>query len=124
MKKLKAGRQIAIAMALSLISFVATGQWWSGDKKVPDEPWRKSNGKFGAMLLLTPDFESFLKEWKNPDVPTIKITDSAHRNNRLDAAIIFTGCAAREGNCNVVVDFFVNKPDGPNTVPRKMSRHG
>lgn len=101
-----------IFLLIVLVSSPVGAQWWSGDRQVPDEPWRRGKGDFGAMLLLTTDADAFYAEWLKPEAPTIKITDVARRGIPITAVILFTGCRAVEGKCDVRVDFTVLEPDG------------
>lgn len=64
------------------------------------------------MLLLTPDVEKFYEEWRRPETPTIVITKTAYRGKPITAVVVFTGCKARRGNCRIIVDFTVLRPDG------------
>src|SRR2546423_6946144 len=102
----------ATFLLIILMSMPGRAQWWSGDRQVPDEPWRRGKGDFGAILLLTNDAEAFYAEWRKPETPTIKITDVARRGKPITAVILFTGCRAVENKCDIRVDFTVLKPDG------------
>ncbi|MEA2879351.1 MAG: hypothetical protein QOF14_4547 [Hyphomicrobiales bacterium] len=102
----------AAFLLIIFISMPVRAQWWSGDRQVPDEPWRRGKGDLGAMLLLTNDAEAFYAEWLKPETPTIRITDVARRGKPITAVILFTGCRAVESKCDIRVDFTVLKPDG------------
>jgi hypothetical protein len=115
---MKYHRILAAAFA-ALISSPLPAQWWSGNEKISDEPWRRGKRDFGAMLLLTPDVEKFYKEWTKPETPNIATAESTTRNKPLTAVVLFTGCKVDGGNCNIRVDFIVLKPDGSNYGSQK-----
>jgi len=101
------------ALIIVLLSAItAEAQWWSGTDQLPDEPWRKDKGDFGAMILLTHDAERFYDDWQKPKPPAITSTDTAERGKPITAVILFTGCRASDAKCDVRVDFTVLKPDG------------
>lgn len=96
----------------ALLGVPLQAQWRSDDRQVPDEPWRRSKADFGAMVLLTNDVDAFYAEWLKPETPTIRITDVAYREKPITAVVLFTGCRAVDGRCDIRVDFTVLKPDG------------
>jgi len=110
-KSLLNSRRATIAAVAIFVASSLSAQWWSGNKRIPDEPWRKGKADFGAMLLLTPDVEKFYEEWRKPKTPTMVITKTAHRNRPITAVVLFTGCKARDHTCNIRVDFTVISPD-------------
>lgn len=102
----------AIFFLTALLGVPARAQWRSGDRQVPDEPWRRAKTDFGAMILLTNDVDAFYAEWLKPETPTIQVTDVAHREKAITAVVLFTGCRAVDAKCDIRVDFTVLKPDG------------
>jgi len=101
----------AVAFIL-MLSFPLSSQWWSGNEKVADEAWRKGKQDFGAMLILTPDVEQFYEDWSKPQTPKIVTAETTKRNKPITAVVLFTGCKAESGNCDIRVDFMILKPDG------------
>ena len=107
---------IIVLSLLSGSSLAHAGQsaWMENGKVVSESPARASNGTFGAMLVLTDDWDGFIKRWEQPttgfEMPTV---DSIQKGRPLMSAIIFTGCQANEsGNCSVSGDFRVIDPSG------------
>lgn len=102
--------------AILLLHIVLTvpllAQWKSEGVPVPDEPFRKSDGAFGAMLLLTDEPQEFIDAWEKPETPAIKTTDVAKRGIPIVAFVLFVGCKEVKGVCNSTVDFTVLRPDG------------
>jgi uncharacterized short protein YbdD (DUF466 family) len=118
-----------VISALMLAPSSSFAQWGTGKEKLKDEPWRKYKGTFGAMLLLVPDYRKFLDDWKKPKPPAIVVTRTAERNKPLTAAVLFTGCTRKNGNCNIEVDFTVVRPDGStmgaaNNTPAWKNKRG
>ncbi len=109
-----------LACTLLLGCFLALpseAQWREGGKVVADEPWRKSAGKFGAMLLLTSTPDKFFEQWSKPPSPTYKpnitTVSDARRGDTVVAVVLFIGCApAKTGNCDAEVDYRVLNPSG------------
>lgn len=101
-----------VLLLSSLLVAPAFAQWKEKGVPIPDEPWRKSAGTFGAMLLLTDKPAEFLVAWESPETPTIETTEIAERGKPLFAFVVFLGCAEVLGVCNSSVDFTVFRPDG------------
>jgi hypothetical protein len=83
----------------------------------PREPWQRSDGEFGALLIVTDEIESFLEAWSKPPAagyaPSIKPAERARRGGVVTAVVLFSGCAAAEdGNCRCDADLTVLLPDG------------
>jgi hypothetical protein len=94
---------------------LAQAAWLGPDgKPIPDSSSRRSNGDFGADLLITPDEDGFRKEWaKQPGPPSLRTTDKAQVGAPISAMVLFHGCKANAlGRCRVVARFFLNRPDG------------
>lgn len=105
-------RASAIAAVAALLAPMVTGQWHENRARVADESWRKTSGEFGAMVVLTDDFEAFKAEWAKPGIPTIHSQDKVARGQLLVAVVVFSGCSTRDGKCDVRVDYEVVRPDG------------
>ena len=71
----------------------AYSQWFRDGVRTPDQPWSKSRGDFGAMLLLSDEPGEFLDNWsrRTPGV-SIRTTRTAHRGVPLAPFILFIGC--------------------------------
>ena len=92
----------------------AYSQWFRDGVRTPDQPWSKSRGDFGAMLLLSDEPGEFLDNWsrRTPGV-SIRTTRTAHRGVPLAPFILFIGCTEdTEDVCNASFDLQVLKPDG------------
>jgi len=97
---------------LACIALPLVAQFKQDGKPIPDQPWRKSSGAFGAMLMLTDHPYEFVDEWKRPETPRMRTTDVAERGKPIAAFVIFLGCKEVAGNCKLSVDFTVLRPDG------------
>lgn len=107
-------RLLTIAILLMLPSFSAA-KWNDKEGKIlEDTEWMKSSGEFGAQLVLIGDEKEFFKRWETPSRDVhLNTISQLQRGDSLITPIIFSGCYTNnEGNCNVVVDFNVLKPDG------------
>jgi len=104
-----------LAAALGLISSTAlVAQWNQGGAPVPDTSWHKSDGDFGAMLILTDKPDEFFAAWETdtPGVP-ISETETVRRGSPVMGVVVFTGCAPNEkGLCDATVVYTLLKPDG------------
>ncbi|HEM45492.1 MAG TPA: hypothetical protein ENO23_00435 [Alphaproteobacteria bacterium] len=82
-----------------------------------DVPWRRSDGPFGAMLLITDEWLAFEEAWDHPPSsdyrPHISTTETAARGDTVSIVILFQGCQANpSGACQALADFRIVKPDG------------
>lgn len=105
---------LAVAVLALLASPVLLAQWKTDDAPVPDTAWRKSDGDFGAMLVLTDKPEELFAAWetKSPGV-SMSETVVAKRGLPIVGVVLFTGCAPTgEGLCNSTVTYTAFKPDG------------
>jgi hypothetical protein len=107
--------RILVLAAFGLISSTTLmAQWNEGGAPVPDTSWRKSEGDFGAMLLLTDKPEEFLAAWetRTPEV-SMSATETVRRGSPVMGVVVFTGCAPNEkGLCDATVVYTLLKPDG------------
>jgi hypothetical protein len=98
-----------------LLSAPAFAGWIDREgNALPDTEFRKSNGDFGAQLVLTDKEEQTFRKWNTPSsVVDIATTNRIQVNRFLTAVIIFSGCGAdNAGNCNLVVRFKILQPNG------------
>jgi hypothetical protein len=81
---------------------------------LPDTDAMKSEGDFGAQLLLIDDEKRFFKRWNTPSkVVDVDTVSEIPRGAPLITPVIFSGCSANEsGNCMVSGDFKVLRPNG------------
>lgn len=108
---------ILSALLMGLVVTAVHAQWRQGGKDVPDTEWRKTDGDFGAMFLVTDDPKGFFERWNRPPSPDYKpeltTASSAKRGDTVAGMVLFTGCAPDpDGNCDSEVDFKVLYPDG------------
>lgn len=92
-------------------------KWQQDGRAVPDEAWRRADGPFAAMLLVTDEPNEFLEAWARPASPDYKPyvhrVSETRRGGVVAAMILFARCAPdASGNCRSVVDFRVLRPDG------------
>lgn len=107
--------RFAVAGVLILISLGSlTAQWQENGKVVPDKPWAKSAGGFGAQLVLTDKPDELFAAWEKPGLAVLYTeTASAKRGLPLVAVIFFAGCAPDgKGMCQASVRFSAYGPDG------------
>jgi len=109
--------RLLLTLACALAAASASAQWQQNGATIPDEAWRKADGDFGAMLLLTNQPQEFVAEWargqSQPEGPRLRTTAAASRGDLVAAIILFTHCqAADTGMCRSYVDFKVLRPDG------------
>ena len=85
----------------------------SGKSRPTSESW-KSNGEFGAQLVLVDDGEQLFKRWNAAsDIVEFSTVDQVPVNGAVSAYIVFSGCTKdKEGNCSVVMRFHITEPDG------------
>ena len=105
--------------ALLLIATPLLAQWKEGGEPVPDTKWRKSDGPFGVMLLLSDEPQKFVDDWNKPETPALHSTDVAKRGTPIGAFVLFVGCKEVEGHCDATVDFTVLRPDGSEYASQK-----
>ncbi len=103
-----------LAAAAIALPAPAGAQWFRDGARAPDQPWSKSEGNFGAMLLLSNEPDEFLDNWvqRTPGV-RISTTRTARRGSPLAPFILFVGCMEDDqGGCHASFDIDVSKPDG------------
>lgn len=106
-----------LSLLALLIPALAAAQWHENGRVIGDEPWRRADGEFGAMLLVTDRPGEFIEEWKRPAAPgyqpTIHTVSEASRGDVVAAMILFARCSGDAlGNCRSTADFQVIRPDG------------
>jgi hypothetical protein len=118
-------------IAFLLSASAAAAQWNERGKPVPDDAGRKSDGEFGAMLVVTDKLDQFLREWDKPDDPShppyISRAKQAKRGDVVWAVVVFTNCAAGSDRlCRADVDFDIVRPDGSSYASHKAAElwHG
>lgn len=110
-------RQSFLLLLLLLSACVAQAGWREGGAELRDDTWRRSDGAFDAMLVITDQIESFLEAWSKPSTPgyapAIRTTRLTARGGIVTAVVLFSGCAPGEdGNCRCKADLKVLRPDG------------
>ena len=92
----------------------SAGQWFRDGQRLPDQPWSKSVGDFGALMVLSDEPEEFLARWSQPTPGvSIRATRSVRRGVSLAPFILFIGCQEGEGGvCSASFDLEVLRPDG------------
>lgn len=102
-------------LAALLLPLLASAQWIErGGGAMDDSPYRKSDGAFGAWLLLVPDDRALYEAWRVPGESVhVSEIDSVKVSSPVSAFVVFSGCAAdASGNCAVHMRFRVLAPDG------------
>lgn len=101
-------------LSVPVLAQAVQSTWMENGNPASENRARASNGTFGAMLILTDDWEGFIKRWEQPTAGfEISTVDSIQKGRPLMSAIIFTGCKAdQSGNCSVSGDFRVIDPNG------------
>ncbi|HEX4331325.1 MAG TPA: hypothetical protein VH040_04235 [Usitatibacter sp.] len=103
--------------ALGFAAASACAQWIdpATSKPLPDQDWRKTVEGLGGMLVLTKDYDAFMKQWTQTgesQVPEFHPAAGAKAGESVTAMVFFSGCADTGNPCKLVVDFKVLKPDG------------
>jgi hypothetical protein len=106
-----------VAALLLLIASPASGQWKENGRAAPDEPWRRSDGSFGAMLFLTRNLKGFQEQWAKPAShdyqPRLDPTEEGVRGETVSTVVLFHGCTAGlDRRCNAEATFRLLRPDG------------
>lgn len=81
---------------------------------IPETEYRKTDGGFGAELVVTHDEKEALKNWNTESegvyFPT---TDVFHKGKIITALLVFKGCEKLENNhCQLSQKFRIYQPDG------------
>ena len=104
--------------AATIMILLSTGQvaaqWKENGKLILDKPWVKSNGEFGAQLVLTGKPDELFAAWEKPG-PTVVYSETAtgKRGAPIVAVIFFAGCSPNDrGTCEASVRFTASTPDG------------
>ncbi|HXF78925.1 MAG TPA: hypothetical protein VN598_08695 [Usitatibacter sp.] len=108
---------VLLAIALSAQAAGAWAQWIdpATSKPLPDLEWRKTVEGLGGMLVLTKDYDAFMKQWTGTgesQVPQFHPAAGATAGESVTAMVFFSGCADVGKPCELAVDFKVLKPDG------------
>lgn len=115
-------RVIAVlAMLSSVAVHAAQNTWLENGKPAPQDARRASNGTFGAMLVLTNDWEGFTSRWQQPS-PSFEVpkVESVQKGEPVVSAVIFGGCRTdQSGKCSVMGDFRVIDPNGKTYAEKK-----
>jgi hypothetical protein len=101
-----------------LLPLIANAAWIdSNGKTIPDTESMRSDGDFGAQIVLAPDDKHFRQIWNSTkDTPNLQSTDSVKLGASISAVLIFHGCTPNPtGSCDVVSEFFLQSPDGKQT---------
>jgi hypothetical protein len=86
--------------------------WSINGTPVSDSDNLKSKNGFGASLWIIND-ASFFDAWNKPETPTLRITNTAIRNQPVFISIIFTNPGTDDsGKANVTADVTITSPDG------------
>jgi hypothetical protein len=107
-------RSCFAALVVALASFASWGQWTDPSGKVlPDTPSRRTVDGLGAMLLITGNYNDFIKEWTDEKgSPQLKPLTELKRGGDATILIFFSGCARAGQSCVLTADIKVLKPDG------------
>ena len=105
---------MAAVLLLAATGAATAGQWFRDGQRLPDQPWSKSEGDFGAMIVLSDEPEEFLARWSRPTPGvSIRATGSVRRGVPLAPFILFIGCREGTGGvCSASFDLEVLRPDG------------
>ena len=102
-------------MLFLVIPFTTTASFIGPDgKPYPETEFRKTDGDFGAELIITHKEEESLKNWntesKGVHFPT---TEVFHKGKVITALIVFIGCKKLENNnCQLSQTHKIFQPDG------------
>lgn len=113
-----------VLLVLATVGVCCAGTWKQDGKPVPDTPWARSDGDFGAQLVFTDKPDELFAAWERPGASVYySQTPTAVRGGGpIVGVIFFAGCATNEGgNCELLVDFQGYRPDGK---PWGEAQHG
>ena len=103
------------ALLLCPINAMAQAGWHDMDgKPIPDSPSLKSNGGFGAMVLVTPD-KDWQEKWNTPPETAPRFreaTDVEAGGELFILSFLVNPGVDASGMANVTCDFMVVRPDG------------
>lgn len=86
--------------------------WWQNGKPVPDSDNIKSKDGFGVQMWITND-ESFFDDWKKPETPKLRFTETAIRNKKVFIIFLFINPGLDQSStANVIADVLIKAPDG------------
>jgi hypothetical protein len=104
---------VALALAAMPVS-TAFAQWSESGKPAPNVEWRQSTDGFGVLLGITDNPAQFEENWSKPGrVVPVSMASEIERDKPALLFVIFTGCPENaEGNCDVMADLQLLKPDG------------
>lgn len=112
-------RSVLLVLALLIVGAPVAAQehgssgWKLNGKDATPDTSQAMQGGFGALMLVTPDYEAFLKAWAGSSPPSLPTTDQVTREKPVHVMLLFSGCrAGRDGNCNVTAQFGITAPNG------------
>ncbi|HLX22943.1 MAG TPA: hypothetical protein VKR38_06315 [Usitatibacter sp.] len=104
------------AFIVALAGTTAWAQWIDpAGKALPDTASRKTADGMGAMLVLTSNYNDFIKEWTGSDekhTPQLKPVAELKRGDDATILVFFSGCAKPGERCVLTADFKVIAPNG------------
>jgi hypothetical protein len=88
--------------------------WRVGGKRVHESAWSKTDGGFGAQLVLTDDPEALFAGWQKDNAAFFfRDAGTARRGEAFVAVVFFTGCTTDpRGLCDATVRYTAFSPDG------------
>ncbi|MFH1061499.1 MAG: hypothetical protein V1747_01265 [Candidatus Omnitrophota bacterium] len=90
----------------------AEAGWLDNELPVADTDNLKSKNGFGAQLWLTSD-DSIYETWDTPEIPKIKTTKTAVRNQPIFAIFLFTNPGMdNQSQADITADVTIISPDG------------
>jgi len=98
-----------------MLSAGVSGQWRDRQgHPLEDTASMKSNGDFGAQLIVIGDEEAFFRRWLTPSAEVrLDTVSEVERGGSVIVPVIFSGCRAdASGNCDVTADYTILRPDG------------
>ncbi|HEY2627874.1 MAG TPA: hypothetical protein VGI57_02045 [Usitatibacter sp.] len=109
-------RAFLAALVVMLASAASWAQWTDPAGKVlPDTAWRRTVDGMGAMLVLVPNYNDFIKQWTGADEkdsPQLNPVSELKRGGEATILIFFSGCAKAGERCVLTADIKMLKPDG------------
>jgi len=103
------------AILLLLLPAAASAAWINRTgEALPDTDASKAVGDFGAQMVFVADERELLTRWRTPsETVEVKTISKVETNCFINAFVVFGGCKAdANGNCSVVMQFRVLRPDG------------
>jgi hypothetical protein len=94
---------ICLMLLIAGANYLHSDGWFEGGRPVPDEKWRRHDGPFKALLIVTDHADALYEAWNNRpgNIPASTVTRVAP-GTAVEAVVFFAGCQPdHNGNCQI-----------------------